>query len=253
MSSNLQKWIPPRWRRKDAAPACVMSISDPNHVHTDACFIGLEPLGIVELFQSQGCKSCPPALPTIHGAVNNPNLLLLTYDVTYWDNSAGWRDTFGSSQWDARQKQYIMRWGRDGIFTPQVVVDGVADGIGRAPGQVGELIGKARDARKQLPWTLNIDHVGGGVKITSDRAEAELHDVFLVRYHPGSQDVKVGKGPNKGKKVPHRNVVRELTKVGEWRGGEVDVPLPEPGAGAGERAVFVQGEENGQIVGAFKL
>lgn len=60
--------------------------------------------------------------------MNNPNLLLLTYDVTYWDQP-GWKDTFGNP-WDQRQRTYVTKWGRGGIFTPQIVVDGVSDGIG---------------------------------------------------------------------------------------------------------------------------
>lgn len=49
----------------------------------------------------------------------NPNLLLLTYNVTYFDHN-GWTDTFGNRLWDNRQKAYVKKWGRNSIFTPQV-------------------------------------------------------------------------------------------------------------------------------------
>ncbi|KAK6369526.1 hypothetical protein LTS17_009432 [Exophiala oligosperma] len=81
------------FKRRKVPLACTLSLEH-GHVHTQACFVEIMPLSVVELFQSQGCKSCPPALPLIHDATNNPNLLLLTYDVTYWNyqwGGRGWR------------------------------------------------------------------------------------------------------------------------------------------------------------------
>src|SRR4051794_9590334 len=88
------------------------------------------------LFQSQGCQSCPPAIPMIHdGVKDNPNLLLLTYNVTYF-NHMGWTDTHGNRQWDQRQRAYVQKWGRTNIFTPQVIGDGIADGTGAGKDEV---------------------------------------------------------------------------------------------------------------------
>ena len=129
----------------------------------------------------------------------------------------------------------------------------MVDGIGNLPGQVDELVAKAGEARKQLSFSVDIEPFQGGVRVSSETAETEGHEVWLVRYVPGNQEVKVGKGPNKGKKVRHTNVVRELTRLGEWRGGVLDLVVPEPGAGAGSRAVFVQGSGMGGVVGVVKL
>ena len=73
------------FRKKKAPLVCTIDLGDdPSHVHTDACFVELKPLAIVEFFQSQGCEACPPAIPQIHkAAANNVNVLLLTYNVTY--------------------------------------------------------------------------------------------------------------------------------------------------------------------------
>ena len=44
---------------------------------------------VVELFTSQGCSSCPPADAIVAGlARTRPDLLPLTFHVTYW-NSLG--------------------------------------------------------------------------------------------------------------------------------------------------------------------
>ncbi|KAJ9639755.1 uncharacterized protein PV06_10842 [Exophiala oligosperma] len=242
------------FKRRKVPLACTLSLEH-GHVHTQACFVEIMPLSVVELFQSQGCKSCPPALPLIHDATNNPNLLLLTYDVTYWNPSSGWEDTFGSSRWDARQRSYVTRWGRNGIFTPQVVVDGVADGIGATRDEVGQIISQAMEKRNAAGWALGVDRVGHGeIKLASELSEADTtYDVLVVAYDPETQTVKVGKGPNKGKKVPHRNVVKEVSKIGEWKGGIENIPLPDPGRDGFERVVLVQGGMGGPIVAAMKL
>lgn len=64
---------------------CAMDLAhDPSHVHTDACFVDIQPLSIVEFYQSQGCAACTPTIPLVHqAAMQNPNVLLLTYNVTY--------------------------------------------------------------------------------------------------------------------------------------------------------------------------
>ena len=49
---------------------------------------------VVELFQSQGCSSCPPANANVMAIADRPDILALSWQVTYWDH-LGWKDTFG--------------------------------------------------------------------------------------------------------------------------------------------------------------
>jgi hypothetical protein len=182
------------FKKKKVPLACMMSL-DQGHHHTEACFVDIMPLSVVELFQSQGCKPCPPALPGIHDATNNPNLLLLTYDVTYWNPSSEWTDTFGSTQWDSRQRQYVTKWGRNGLFTPQIIVDGVSDGIGATKENINEVIMKAMQLRNGMNWALGIDRVGNELRLASEVSEADmLYDVIVVKYDPMLQTVKPDKG-----------------------------------------------------------
>lgn len=239
-------------RRRNRQLTCNMHLTDPNHVHTEACYMEIMPLMIVELFQSQGCRSCPPAIPTIHRAVNGPNLLLLTYNVTYWNNP-DWADTFSNPAWDQRQRQYIVKWGRTGIFTPHVIADGVTDGVGARNGEVASIVARARDISNNMAWSINIDRDGDTLVIKSDLAESETFDVVIVSYDPKPQVIKVTKGTNKGKKVPHQNVVKDIQKIGEWKGGEVRVQLPAFVQDGLERIVLVQGNNGGAIVGTLKV
>src|SRR4051812_3832477 len=63
------------------------------------------PLTVVELFKSQGCSSCPPANANLMALSDRPDLLTLSFGVTYWDQ-LGWKDTFASPQYTARQWDY---------------------------------------------------------------------------------------------------------------------------------------------------
>ena len=78
-----------------------------------------QPLQVVELFQSQGCSSCPPANDNIIDLSTNPDYLVLTYEVTYWDH-LGWKDTFGREAFDKRQRHYCQALEKNSCYTPQV-------------------------------------------------------------------------------------------------------------------------------------
>ncbi|EEA26766.1 hypothetical protein TMatcc_004944 [Talaromyces marneffei ATCC 18224] len=215
------------FRRKNKAPlACsILMLDDADHVHTNACFLDVQPLAVVELFQSQGCKSCVVNVPKIHEAVQNPNVILLTYNVTHFDR-AEWQDTFASKQWDSRQRAYVTKWGRNSIFTPQVIVDGTTDGTGETVDQVMDLVQRARQMRSQQNWNILLDSNDTELRIDTDLFETKPHDIILCYYEPKPQVVKIGKGVNKGKKLTHQNVVRMVSKIGEWRGGNLTITLP---------------------------
>src|ERR1700740_2052001 len=89
-----------------------------------------KPLTVVELFQSQGCSDCPPANANVMALSSRPDLLTLSFGVTYWDY-LGWKDTFASPQYTARQWDYAHALHHAEVYTPQVVVNGRADIVGR--------------------------------------------------------------------------------------------------------------------------
>ncbi|KAF9781050.1 hypothetical protein IL306_014347 [Fusarium sp. DS 682] len=253
------------FRRKKQPPlVCSISLDDqghplgedPNHKHTAACFIDFEPLALVELFQSQGCQACPPVIPGILQGTNHPNLLLLTYNVTLFDHM-GWKDTFARAAWDQRQRAYAMKQQRKTIFTPQVIVNGVADGSG-AGGKEGiqEIVQRARGAQMDRLWHIYLDANDTDVRIDSDAEMVKEHDIILVLYRSGDEKVKIGKGPNKGVKLDHRNVVTDVVKMGKWTGGDITLPLPASKDSMKPRenaVVLVQEGAGGPIVAVAKV
>ena len=93
-------------------------------------------LTVVELFQSQGCSSCPPANANVMALSDRPDLLTLSFGVTYWDQ-LGWKDTFASPRYTERQWDYAHAFHRRQVFTPEVVVNGHADVVGQDRGRAG--------------------------------------------------------------------------------------------------------------------
>ena len=82
-----------------------------------------KPSGVVELFTSQGCSSCPPADAVLAELAEAGDVVALGYHVDYWDY-LGWKDTLGSPENTARQYEYGKSFGDRSVYTPQAVING---------------------------------------------------------------------------------------------------------------------------------
>jgi hypothetical protein len=90
---------------------------------------------VVELFTSQGCSSCPPADQILTRLSQRRGILAMTLPVNYWD-MLGWKDTLASETNTHRQKAYASAMGHGGVYTPQMIVDGVSDIVGSRDGEI---------------------------------------------------------------------------------------------------------------------
>jgi hypothetical protein len=199
---------------------------------------------VVELFQSQGCSSCPPANANVMALSARPDILALSFGVTYWD-ALGWKDTFASPRFTARQYDYAKGLGHSGVFTPQVVVNGRRDGIGVDRGELQSLL-LAAD-RGDVGPAISIR--ARAVTVSAART-ARAADVWLVRYDPRIVQVSIKRGENGGKALPHKNVVRELRRIGRWTGAAVTLSIPPVADPALRTAILVQAPGGGPILGA---
>jgi hypothetical protein len=77
-------------------------------------------------------------------------------------------------------------------------------------------------------------------------------DVWLIRYDPEPVSVKVKAGENKGQVVTVRNAVRELTRLGGWKGGSKTFIVPAAANASLKTAVVVQEPKGGPILGAVR-
>ncbi|HEX4711770.1 DUF1223 domain-containing protein [Phenylobacterium sp.] len=202
---------------------------------------------VVELYTAQGCASCGEANAHVAKLADRPGVLPLTFSVDYWDY-LGWPDTFAKPEFAERQKAYVARLGLREPYTPQVVVDGAAQAAGSKTDKVDALVAEAAKARRN---PADIHFVNDKrVYVGSARAPKGGGEVWLIRYDPREQDVAVKSGDNKGQTIPEKNVVRELIRLGSWRGKPVAFRLP-PASEEGLRtAVVLQAGRGGRVLAA---
>ncbi|MGH8156883.1 MAG: DUF1223 domain-containing protein [Rhodanobacter sp.] len=202
------------------------------------------PLVVVELFQSQGCSSCPPAEANLNAIAAQPNILALSFGVTYWDG-LGWKDTFATEAYTNRQWAYARHRRRTNVWTPQIYVDGRVDLVGNDRAQLDQAIANAKTRGPALAWQQGKLEVGSG-------KPPAICDVWLVRYDPRTLNVAIGGGENSGRTLPHRNVVRQLIHLGTWDGSPHTYALPPLSLPGLSTAALVQLKDGGEIVGAAK-
>jgi hypothetical protein len=201
---------------------------------------------VVELFQSQGCSSCPPTEANVGAISDRADVLALAFEVDYWDR-LGWKDTFSKPAWTARQYAYAHAMNRDGVYTPQVVVNGRVEGDGLEPGALAGLMSRGdRGAGGPI-----VGFSGGAVTVGRGAAPAGGADVWLARYIPHTVEVTIPRGENAGQTLPYKDVVREMVLLGKWRGEAATFPSPGGDASLAEAAI-VQGSGAGPILAAAK-
>ena len=201
---------------------------------------------VVELFQSQGCSSCPPANANVNAIADRPDVLVLSYGVTYWDD-LGWKDTFASPKFTARQWNYAHSVKRSNVGTPQVVIDGRRDLVGNDPGELAAALRATRP-----PDGPVVVVTSGVAKVGAASRPAQAATVWLVRYDPRVREVPIRRGENGGKTLPHKNIVVEFTSLGRWNGPAASYRIPAPTAPGLATAILVQTGLAGPILAATK-
>ncbi len=197
---------------------------------------------VVELFHSQGCSSCPPANIALNAEADRSDVIALNFAVTYWDR-LGWKDIFGDPAYTQRQYDYAAALKDKQVYTPQVVVNGRQAIVGNGPGEIHRAIA-ASSALSGGPVIM------GGKQSVTVGAGSGAATVWLARYDPRIQNVAIKAGENKGRTIPHRNIVRQLVKLGSWNAKAANYALPKSPSAAYKSAILVQRTGGGAIYSA---
>jgi hypothetical protein len=208
---------------------------------------------VVELFTSQGCSSCPPADDFLGELAQRPDVLALAFHVDYW-NYIGWADPFASKLATQRQRDYSQRLALRYVYTPQMVVNGVAEGVGAEPEIINPLIKAA--AADDAPRAITLLRRAGNGRLTvhiNAGTPPEAASVWLVgidREHA----TRVLRGENEGRTLKDYQVVRSFREIGTWNGAALDLDVDgNTVSGDGSVAVLVQLRSTGRIIGAAIL
>ncbi|MGQ7843338.1 DUF1223 domain-containing protein [Granulosicoccus sp. 3-233] len=189
-------------------------------------------LRLVELFTSHGCSSCPPADRLLGRMLEeDPALMALEYHVDYWDSlvhgsDGSWKDPFSNPEYTERQQAYQAAGlaGRNGVYTPQMIVNGRFAAVGSDTRRVRQAL------QQTVPAQLRIDmetlpSAGNGpeeLSITIDADDApqaalQGATVSLVRYIDSASTSITG-GENNRKQLVNHHIVFDVTSLGSAAG-----------------------------------
>ena len=105
-------------------------------------------------------------------------------------------------------------------------MDGHEEAQGLKTAEVDRLVRAAVAAPRNPP---DIRFVGARrVDVGSGRVAKGGAEVWLIRYDPRAVEVQVKAGDNRGDTVVQKNVVRQIQRLGAWRGKPQAYRLPAP-------------------------
>jgi hypothetical protein len=215
---------------------------------------------LLELFTSEGCSSCPPAdrlLETLDRTqpVAGADLIVLSEHVDYWDR-LGWRDPFSSASNTSRQQDYTNKYNLDGVYTPQLVVDGRYGLVGSDGHEASSAIQKAIREQK-IPIAISrVSHDGkqvtAHIDLPAEKNFKGARGLLYVAIADNRAESQVARGENSGRSLSHVAVTRVLKQVGAIDLSSAtakDVSLSVQLGPNGSRLVaFVQDPRSGRVL-----
>jgi hypothetical protein len=208
---------------------------------------------VIELFTSQGCSFCPRADQLLAAMAREPDAVAVSFPVDYWDY-IGWRDTLASPAFTARQRAYAAAHGEGQVYTPQVIVNGLAGVAGGDRGEVEQAIKAAQGLDGALTVPLRVSETGGHYLVEVAEGGGGPAGVFALRVARAST-VHIQRGENAGRVVTYTNVVRAIDKLGDWTGKTATFEMPGKAPDGEGFVVLVQKgtpERPGAILAAAK-
>jgi hypothetical protein len=203
--------------------------------------------GVVELFTSQGCSSCPPADKLLAELAGDPSLVAVSVPIDYWDY-LGWKDTLANPRNTARQKAYAHVRGDGQVYTPQVVVNGSLHALGSDKAAIEHAIAKTHRNAASFLLPVTLAFAEGRINLSvpeaaDDSASAETWLCGLMK----TATITIARGENKGRTITYHNVVRRWIKLGDWAGHAKSWSVPMQtlaGDGIDEAVVLLQSGTN---------
>jgi hypothetical protein len=178
--------------------------------------------GVVELFTSQSCSSCPPADKVLGEVIMRGDVLGLAFHVDYW-NYLNWKDTFSSPESTKRQYDYAQSLHSSQVYTPQMIVNGKDVVAAGSPEGVFKVMDAAA-ANNALSVSVSAKIENDRLVVNAGKGKGEANLILVVFESREIVDIK--RGENSGRKIEYRNAVSQVRTVGMWKGKDLSVELP---------------------------
>ena len=214
-----------------------------------------QPFAVLELFTSEGCSSCPPADEILRGVANQDNVFALSFHVTYW-NKLGWKDAFSQKMFDERQYSYGRLMQSNGVYTPQLVVNGSEEFVGSRKSQTEKSIEKTLSQKAEAGINLNKMFENKALKIDYTLKGNFKNAILNIALVERNMETKVLRGENGGRTLKHDNVVREFQIIQTDAKGEGSILLNIPNDFKQKDCsviAYLQNKDTWKIVAANKI
>ena len=182
--------------------------------------------GVVELFTSQGCSSCPPADANLAEFAQRDDVIALAYHVDYWDY-LGWRDTLASPENTQRQQDYAAALGQRSVYTPQAIINGRLHSNGADKAAIERMLTETTKQSMQVDVSIR---KGADSVVIEARQDAQGGEVvkanLMLVFFDAKTVVKILRGENAGKRVVYWNAVTGIQAAGMWHGEDLRLEIP---------------------------
>jgi hypothetical protein len=212
-------------------------------------------IAVLELFTSEGCSSCPPAdkLAASLQQEYKENLVVLEFHVDYW-NRLGWKDPFSKAAFSQRQRDYAERFKLESVYTPQAVINGIAEAVGSSENKLKQFIEKAISAGDTDNLSVTASAANNNSIVVNWKYAAPENTVInfaLVQKHA---TVNIKAGENNGRKLEHYNIVNDFVTVDAVSSGSIQLTTPQIFLKDEYTiVVYAQDKESGKIITATSI
>ena len=173
---------------------------------------------VLELYTSEGCDSCPPLDRWVSGlparGLTPDRVVTLAFHVDYW-NHLGWSDPYARAEFSERQRAAARRNDLRFVYTPQLLLSGKDYRRGLLRDDIHERV--AAINREPPAATIRVTRRESADGAIAASGEANLLQpgqrgsavAFLALYQ-NRLATQVFRGENRGRRLEHDFVVREL-------------------------------------------
>lgn len=174
---------------------------------------GKSRVALLELYTSEGCDSCPPAdqwFSTLPQRGYTPQrVLALAFHVDYW-NYLGWKDRYAQAQFSARQREASRRNQARVVYTPQLLLDGADYRRSLFGDDISRRIASGKTQTPDAQINMTVDTGGAQPRLRARISTATNTAQAYAAVYENNLVTEVATGENRGKRLRHDFVVREL-------------------------------------------
>jgi hypothetical protein len=233
---------------------CILTISSKNKVKS------VSPIPdpgngfvLMELFTSQGCSSCPPADELLgrYALQQNGPVIPIAFHVDYW-NRLGWKDSFSTAGYSDRQRMYATWFSSDGVYTPQVVLNGRKEMVGSEEEKIAAAVKDLLNEKPAAIITVTATKKENGKAKVSFNVSGNANNcVINAALVQNKVFTHIKAGENSGVKLTNYNVVRDFKTIAVTA-GFVELQFPSGEADGYSVVIFLQEKTSGKIYAAIK-